>query len=132
MFGSVGCSCTRPMARVSVEADVRPRRAGVGRAIDAAAPRRALSVVLLAGSGPDDLRVAREDREIAEGVVRLALEDRLPERAVIRRLPDAARRRGDVDRRRIFRIDFDVVDAAAGRGGSDGAEVQRVELRRGQ
>ena len=106
-----------------------PRRAAVGRAIDAAAPRRALAIVLLARSGPDDLRVAGEDREIAEGVVGLAVEDRRPERAVVRRLPDAARGRGDVDGRGILRIDLDVVDATAGGGWADRAEVQGVERR---
>src|SRR6185503_13013068 len=40
-------------ARV-METDVRPRVAGVGRAIDTAAPRRALAIVLFARSGPDD------------------------------------------------------------------------------
>ena len=54
-FGSVGSSTTRPIDRVSC----RPRYvhvlAGVGGAVHAAAPRRALAVVLLAGAGPDDL-----------------------------------------------------------------------------
>src|SRR5262249_56501999 len=42
---------------------------------------------------------------------------------------DAAGRGGDVEDRRILRIDLQVVDASARRGGTDVAEVQRVERR---
>src|SRR4030095_1212860 len=96
-------------ARV-VQAEVGPRAAGVGGAVDAAAPRRALAIVVLAAAGPDDLRVAFEDRERAEGVVGLTAEDIGPGDALVGRLPDAAGGRGDVDDRGILRVDLQVVD----------------------
>src|SRR5262249_39152104 len=61
-----------------VETEVRPRVAGVGRAVHAAAPRRALPIVLFTRARPDDAGVACEDCERAEAVVRLPVEDRLP------------------------------------------------------
>src|SRR5439155_810422 len=110
-------------------AETAPGSAAVGGLVDAAAPRRALAVVLFTGASPDDPRVAGENGEVAEGVVRLAVEDRLPERALIGGLPDAARRGGDIYGRRIFGVDFHIVDSATGGGGTDRSEVERVERR---
>src|SRR5439155_18431452 len=100
-----------------------------GRSVDAAAPRRTLAVVLLAAAGPDDSRVAVEDRERAERAVRLLAEDVLPGEPLVRGFPDAARRRSDVQNRRILRVDLEVGNASAGGGGADVAEVERVERR---
>src|ERR1019366_5706661 len=117
-------------ARV-VQAEVGPVVAGVGRAIDTAAPRGTLPVVVLACAGPDDLRVSREDRERTERVVGLVAEDILPRDAVVRALPDAPARRAHIEDRGISRIDLQVVDAAAGCGGADRTKVQGGERRRG-
>src|SRR5438874_2080292 len=112
-----------------VQAEIGPRGAAVGRAVDAAAPGRALAIVVLAGSGPDDVRVAREDREGTERVVGLPLEDRLPGDALVRRFPDAAARGRDVEDRGISGIDLEIVNASARCGGSDVSEMQTVERR---
>src|SRR5262249_55026438 len=92
-----------------------------------APPRRALTVLLFARAGPDDVRVRRREGERTERVFRLTLEDGRPEGALVRGLPDAARRGPDVDRRVVGRIDLDVGDAAAGCGGTDRAEAKAVE-----
>ena len=67
-----------------------PRLARVGAAVDAVPPRGALAVVLLARPGPEDVRVRGGDGEVAEGAHRLPLEDRLPRRPLVRRLPQPA------------------------------------------
>src|SRR5207244_2624286 len=80
-------------------------------------------------SRPDDVRIAPEDRQRAERVVRLLVEDRFPRDALIRRLPDATGRRGHVENRRIFWIDLNVVHTPARRRWTDVAEMERVEGR---
>ena len=112
-----------------VETQIAPGLAGVGRAIDAAAPRRALPIVVLAGARPDDARVGLEDRERSERVVRLLGEDVLPRDALVRRLPDAAGCGADIQNRRVLGVNLQIVDASARRRRTDVAEVQRVKWR---
>ena len=99
-------------ARV-LEADVLPRLAAVGGAVDAVADVRdaAAGRVRLAGAGPQrSVRAARERADRLRVVVR-------PRRRVGRTgvgaLPHAAAGRRDVDRVRLGRIDDDVGDTAA-------------------
>ncbi len=106
---------------------VRPGLAAVGGAVDAVPPRRALPVVLLAGARPDDVGVGGRDGDVAEGAHRLVVEDRRPGRAFVRRLPDAAGSRRQIDGGGIVGQRLDVVDAATGDGGPDGAEAQLAQ-----
>src|SRR6185503_4809795 len=98
-------------ARRLLETDVCPRRAGVGGLVDARAPRRRLAIVLLARPRIDDLRIRRSDGEIAESILRHRVEDREPERASIRGLPDPARGRGYIYGCGVGWVDLDVMDA---------------------
>ncbi len=111
-----------------VESDVRPRAAGVDRFVDAVAPRRALPVVGFARARPDDVRVRRRHREVADRHHRVhAVEDRRPRRALIRALEDPAARRADVDRVGCARHagDREIVDAASGVRRTDAAKSER-------
>src|SRR5262245_43763315 len=110
-----------------VQTEIRPRVAAVSGPVHAAAPGRALTIVVLAGAGPDNLRIALEDRERAEGVVRLGAEHILPGDTVVDRLPDAAARGSYIQDGRILRIDLEIVDASAGGGWPDVAESKVIE-----
>jgi len=50
-----------------LEAHVRPRFSAVLRLVDAVAPRCAALIVRLAGADPDDVGIARRDRDVANG-----------------------------------------------------------------
>ena len=101
-----------------------PRRAAVGRFVDAVAPRRALAVVRLAGADPDDVRVGARDGDVADRRRAEVVEDRRPRRSAVHRLPHAAGGRADVDRVGMAFVDRDVVDAPAGDGGTDRAPLE--------
>src|SRR5438876_6687282 len=89
--------------------------------------RRALAVVLFACAGPDDLRIALEDRERPERVVGLVREDVLPGDALVGGLPDAARGGAYIKDGGIPGVDLEVVDAAARGRGADPTKVERIE-----
>ena len=76
--------------------------AGVGRLVDAVA-RREGPARLIARSDVDGVRLGRRNRDRADRRDVDVVEDRLPCRAGVRRLPDAAFRRADVVGRRIAR-----------------------------
>ncbi len=80
-----------------LQADVLPRLPAVVGPVDAVAVRHRALAVVLAAPDPDDERVLRIDREAADRVGALLVEDRLEARAVVRRLPDAPGRRRDVE-----------------------------------
>ena len=78
-----------------LQAHVAPRGAAVHRLVDAVAPRRALTVVRLAGAGPDDVAVRGRDGDVANReCAAICVEHRRPRDAGVDRLEDAARGRG--------------------------------------
>ena len=108
------------------EADVRPVLAAVDGLVDPVADRDAVARPGLARSDPDDLRIRRVDRDGADRLHGLLVEDGLVSRAAVDRLPDAAGGRSDEDRQAIaVAHGVDRRDAAAHRGRSDvaGAEA---------
>ena len=110
-----------------------PAAGAVGRLAHAAARRDGVARVLLAGAEIDDVRVARRDREVAERGDAFVVEHRPEGRAGVGRLPDAARRRRDVEGLRGRGNTLHVGDAAAHVGRPDrppaeGGEESGVEL----
>src|SRR5262249_46867483 len=79
-----------------VEARVLPGPPGVGRLVDTVADRDVAADERLASAGPDDVGIGRRDGERADRGDRLVVEDRLPVRAVVGGLEDAARCRARV------------------------------------
>ncbi len=67
---------------------------------------------VLAGTHPDNVGVARVEGHITEGIGPLIVEDGLPCRSRIGRLPEIAATHSDVPDRRILRMDSDIGDAA--------------------
>src|SRR6185437_354369 len=108
-----------------LEAEVRPVFAAVGGSPDAVSDRRALAVVGLAGADVDDVRVVGGDADCADGLVGLLVEHRLPVRAAVLRLPDAAGREAGVHDHGIVVRAGDVVHAPHHDGGPDGSERER-------
>jgi hypothetical protein len=106
------------------ESHVLERRAAVGRLVDAAAPRRALAIVRLAGANPYQVRIRLRDRDVADRDQPLVLELGDERRAVVGGLPDATMRRAYVVNRGIRLVHRQVGDAAGHGGRSDGAEVK--------
>jgi hypothetical protein len=76
---------------------VLPRAARVGRFVDPDARHRRAEDVRLAGADPHDVGIARRHREVADARRRHLIEHRLPRRAVVIRLPHAARRIRGID-----------------------------------
>ena len=84
--------------------------AAVDRLVESVAVPHAALAVVLTGPHPDDQMVRRIDRHAADRVRPVAVKDRRPRRARVRRSPDAARRRDDVPGAALSRIDGDVAD----------------------
>src|SRR5204863_3264666 len=80
--------------------------------VDAATGLDGVARVLLAGAGPDLLRVRRRDRERAHRHTALVIEDRTERHAIVRGLPDAARGRSHEERLRRTGDTGDVGDAS--------------------
>ena len=72
------------------QADVRERHPGVGGLEHAVTERRALPVVRLAGADVEHARIRRRDRDVADRVRAVAVEDRLEGGAVVDGLPQPA------------------------------------------
>src|SRR5205814_703137 len=106
-----------------------PRRAGVARFADAGADGYAVAHPRLAGADPDVLVVRRIDRDRADRLRRLVVKNRLEREAGIGRLPDAAARRADVDRRRRVGGAVDRRNAAAHDRRTDRARAKTAERR---
>src|SRR5262249_12213817 len=81
-----------------LQSDVGPVLAAVRGLVDAVADRDAIARPPFARTNPDDFRVLRINRDRADGLDRLFVEDRLECRAAVDRLPHAAARRADVNR----------------------------------
>ena len=125
------------------QTDVRERLAAIGRLVDAVAERRALPVVRLARPDVDDVRIRLRDRDVADRVRRVGVEDRRELDAVVRGLPDPRGGEADVDtwtgssrRRRCRRRGrpgrWDRSRASGSRGAGDRIAtlmVRRVALR---
>ena len=79
------------------QAEVLPRPPAVGRFVDAVADREVRPLQSLAAADVDDVRVRRRDRERADRLRRLLVEDRRPGAAGVVGLPDAAVVDADVE-----------------------------------
>src|SRR4029077_5366836 len=79
------------------EAHVRPRLSAIFRLVDAISPRRATLVIRLARADPYDVGIARRYGDIADRCGSLVIEDGLPGRSAVRRLPHAAGGRRHVE-----------------------------------
>ena len=106
-----------------LEPHVRPALPAIGRLEDALTPRRALTVVVLACADPDDARVGRRNRDVADRRGGLVVEHRLEGGPVVGRLPETARRRRDIKGGGVALQDGEVVDPASHRGRADLAEA---------
>ena len=106
------------------QAEVRPRLPPVRGAVDPVAPGGALAVVLLAGAGPYDLSVRRRKGHIAERAHQMVVEEGLPGGALVRRLLEAARGGGRIDRGRVAGPGLHVVNPSAGDRRADAAELK--------
>ena len=117
--GFVGSTAIRPIIAGVREPDVRPGGAAVGRLVDPVADVRdaAAGGVRLAGAGPE--RAVGAARERADRLRVVVRPGRRVGHAGVGALPDAAARRGDVDRVGLRRVDDDVGDAAADVVGAD-------------
>ena len=106
--------------------DVRPGFAAIGRFVDSVADRNAVARPRFARADPDVLRILRVERDRADRLHRLLVEDRLELRAAVFRFPNAAAGRADKKR------DFAGWLAVGGEGGDaaahcGGADVARAE-----
>ena len=111
-----------------LEPEVLPRRAAVVGAVEAAADRRAVARVALAGPDPDDLGRRRMHRHGADRRDLLVVEDRLPRQPLVLALPQAARRRAHVQDARVVRQRRDRRDAPTHPGRPDRARLERLEV----
>ena len=110
----------------ALQLKVRPRLTAIIGAVHAVSPRRTAHAVRLARSDPHH-RIRRRQRDGADRHRCLTLENRLPGDAGVRRLPDAARRSGDVDRVGMARDDGDVDGPATGGGWPNRAPVECLQ-----
>ena len=93
------------------QANVLKRLPAVGRFVHTHAVRRALPVVGLTGADIDDVWARRRDRECADGVRLVFVEDWLERRAVVRGLPQPSGGKADVEDASVRRMDSDIVDS---------------------
>jgi hypothetical protein len=115
-----------------LEAHPLPGCPAIGRLVDAVAEADAALVVVLTGPEPDDVRVLRIDRDRAERVGALLVEDAGPGVAAVLGLPEVARGRRDVPHTGILRVDGDVGDPAGREARADTAEREGLHRVRGQ
>ena len=110
-----------------LEPHVLPARAAVAAAIDARAEAEVAAGGVLAGAEPDRVRVARIERDAADGIGILLVEDRRPGGAGILGLPDVAAADADVPDVRVVGVHGDVGDAAGHQCRADGAHLEPGE-----
>src|SRR5438094_717923 len=111
-----------------VEAEVRPRLAGVGRLVHAVADGEIGSDNPGAAADVDDVRIGRRHRDRADRARVLAVEEWVPRRAIVGRPPDAAVVETDIGDVRLTRHAGDGAGATGARG-ADGAPVHsRVDF----
>ena len=109
------------------EAQIAPRLAAIERLVHAVAEADAVARVGLARAHPDDVRIMRIDRDVADGDGGLVIENRSPGGAAVGGLEQAARGGGDVDQRRIAGNAFESRDAAAHGSRTDVSPLQAFE-----
>src|SRR3954467_8765333 len=80
------------------EAHVLPGLAAVSRLVNTIAKRHAVAHGRLARADPNDFRITRSERDVADRHRPLAFEDRFPRNAAVRRLPQTSGCTRDVDR----------------------------------
>src|SRR5439155_6227724 len=103
-----------------IQSDVGPALAAIDRLVDAVADRHAVADPAFAGAGPDDLRVRGIDRDGADGLDTLLIEDRPECRSAVDRFPHASARRSHDHGQPAVVVDGgDGGDAAAHRGRAD-------------
>ena len=107
-----------------LEAEVLPGLAAVGRLVDAVADREIGALQPLARADVERLRRRGSDRDGADRLRRLAVEDRLPGSAVVVRAPDAAVADADIEDAGVTRRPGEGAGATA----AEGADVAPVHL----
>ena len=110
-----------------LEAELLEALAAVAAPVHAVAVPDVPTTDVLTRTDPEDVGVAGVERQAADRVRPLPVEDRLPGRAGVGRLPHTARARRDVPGVRSLRIDDDVRDATRHQCGTDAAELQTAE-----
>lgn len=111
---------------------LRPRLTAVGRMVDPVARDHVVARPRFAGPHPHIVFVLRRDRDRADRLRRLAIEDRTPIDPAVRRLPHAAASRARVEEIRIGVRAGDRGDASARNGRPDVAPLQGGRRRRGR
>ncbi len=106
---------------------IRPGLSAVEAFIDAVAVSDVTAADVFARPDPDDLGIDGVQRQAADGIRRLAVEDRRPGRPGVFRFPDAARTDGHIPGRFSFGVDDDVADPAGHDCRPDVAEGQAGE-----
>ena len=106
------------------QAQMRPRRAGVGGLVDAVAGGEVRPLQAFAAADVDDVRIGRRDRDGADRSGGLVVEDRRPRPAGVGRLPDAAVHGADVEHVGLRRNAGGGFRAAA----AEGPDVAPVQL----
>ena len=106
----------------SREPHVLPGAAAVAAPVDPVAPRYMPAAHVFTRTDPHNVRIGRVDRDVADGIGGVIVEDRGPGGARVRGLPDAAGSDRDVPGGRVVGVDGDVGDAAAHQGRADSAE----------
>ncbi len=108
-----------------------PGLSAIERLVRSIAPGGALPVVRFARSDPDDRRVGRRNRDVADRRYAFLIEDRLPGCAIVGCFPNATRSGADVHDVRIALYHGEIIDAPAHRRGANLAEFQILEFIRG-
>ena len=98
-----------------LQAHLLPGLAGVGGLVDPVAQRDVGADERLAGADPHDVGIGRGDRDRADGLRGLVVEDRAPVDSAVDGLPHAARGRADVVGVRVARHSDDGGDPVARR-----------------
>ena len=112
------------------QTEMRPRRTGVGRLVDAVADRQIRTLQSLAAAGIDDVWIARRHRERADRSGRLRVEDRRPRSPGVVALPHAAVDDADVKEVRMARDAGDRRRAAAAQRSDETPMQVAIECRR--
>ncbi len=98
------------------KSEVGPGLAAIGGLVDAIADGEVRAMQPFAAADVNDLRVGRRDNDGADRAGRLLIENRLPGAAVVRRLPDAAVDRADVEDVRLAGNSCQGASASAAKG----------------
>ncbi len=120
-----GSTRIRPMCSDLASPIRLPGPAGVPAPIDAGPPSDVPAADVLAGADPDDVRIGRLERDLADRVGGLLVEDRRQGHAAVGGLPDPARPGRHVPRAGNPRVHGDVGDPPAGQRRADPAQGER-------